>query len=194
MRLKEGLDLQVKPGAELHIHEDLPRFFQEGEAMTLGDQGPYILLELPSDMVPAGLDRYLFNLQLAGMNPIIAHPERNPDVQADPERMAKAVSAGVMLQVTADSLIGDFGRKAHRCAEKLLNLGMAHLVASDAHSVNGRPPSLAEAHDRVCRILGADEADEVFLRRPAQILAGESVDVPEVRKKSKVGFFKRLGF
>ena len=187
----EQLDLDVLPGADVHIHIDLCRFIEEGKVMTIGDGGRYLLLELPSGVIPRGLDRYLFTIRLAGITPIITHPERNFEIQSDPGRLAEPVSSGVLLQVTADSLIGTFGSGPHRCAMKLLGAGMAHLVASDAHSPAYRSPGLEKAYQVVKRTLGEAEANEVFIRRPARILAGETVEVPEIRARQRFGFLKK---
>ena len=190
---EERLDLDVLPGADVHSHIDICRFIEEGKVMTLGDGGHYLLLELPSGVIPRGLDRYLFTIRLAGITPIITHPERNFEIQSDPWRIARTVSTGVLLQITADSLTGAFGSRPQRCALKLLGAGMAHLVASDAHSTVYRSPGLEKAYQVVKRTLGEAEADEVFHHRPARILAGETVEVPEIRLRQRFGFLKKWG-
>jgi protein-tyrosine phosphatase len=189
---EERIDLEVVPGADTHLHPDLIRFIEDGRVMTLCDGGRYLLLELPSGVVPHGLERFLFSIRLAGVTPIITHPERNLEIQAAPERMEKTVSCGALLQVTAGSFTGAFGARAQRCAFKLMESGMAHLAASDAHSPVRRPPGLEEARRIVERFAGPAEADEIFLRRPAAIIAGDTVDVPAPGGKKRIGFFRKL--
>ena len=190
---EEGIRVDVKPGADIHIHADLVRFLKEGSVMTLGDAGRYLLLELPDDILPQGLDHHLFSLQVEGVVPIVTHPERNREIQSAPERLMEIVSSGTLIQITAASLAGESGRGRHKTAYRLMEMGMAHLVASDAHAADRRPPGLSAAFDAVEKVMGRAEAEEVFINRPAKILAGEAMEVPEAREKSRGGLLGRLG-
>lgn len=190
---EERVDLQVYPGAEIHVHADLCQYLKDREAMTLGDSGVYVLLELPSDLLPPGFDYYLYSLRLNGYTPIIAHPERNFQIQSNPEGLMDYVSSGAMLQITAGSLLGRFGGRAYKCAWKLLKMNMVHLVGSDAHDLDSRFPNLEQSHQKIKRFLGADEADVIFNERPVKIVEGEPIEVPDIRRKVKMGFLERLG-
>jgi protein-tyrosine phosphatase len=187
----EGLPLTVVPGAEVHIRIDLCRLVEEGKVLTLGDGGRYLLLELPSSILPSGLELFLFSLNLAGVVPVISHPEHNMEFQSAPEKMADLAVSGTLFQIRADSLLGRAGRRAHKCARWLLDSGLAHLVASDAHDTKVRAPSLEGAFDLVKRRLGREEADEIFFHRPARILAGGVVEIPEARKTRCPGLLRR---
>lgn len=192
--LAAQVPLTVVPGADVHLDTDLPRLLAQGRLVTVNDRGKYLMVELPHDVLPQGLAQVLFDLQVAGVTPIISHPERNVEVQADPAVLARFVKTGNLVQLTAASITGDFGERPERCAHNLLRRRLAHVVASDAHSAAHRPPGLSRARDVVAGLLASaraspEEVEAVFLRRPAQILAGESVDVPdpdefqEARKK-----------
>lgn len=191
--LEENIALDIAPGAEVYVHGELAGLLQEGKVMTLGDKGRYLLLEVPLDIMPRGLDHYLFSIHLAGVVPILAHPERNFDVQSHPEMLAKLISSGTLLQLTAGSLFGLFGSRAKKCAMKLLKAGMGHLVASDAHDAGSRAPILDEAYHIVKKTIGTEEADEVFVTRPARILAGESLGRLDAPRKVHSGFRLRFG-
>ena len=177
---EEGIPLKVFPGADIRLDPDLPRLLAEGRLVTVGDlplgtadgRSPYLMLELPEAVIPRGLSDLLFTLQVMGLTPMISHPERNFDVQSDPERVRPWVDAGTVLQLTAGSLVGAFGRRAERCARTLLRARLAHVVASDAHSTTGRPPGLSRARAVVERLLSPEEAEAIFVRRPQAILAG----------------------
>lgn len=175
----EGLALQVLPGADVHVDKDLPRYLSEKKILTLADKGKHLMVELPQDVLPAEIADLLFQIQLKGATPIVSHPERNVEVQRNPEILCGLVERGALLQVTAGSLTGAFGSKAEACGLALLRRGMAHLVATDAHNAGRRPPRLSEARRVVERELGPDEARAVFEERPARLLAGAYVEPPE---------------
>lgn len=175
----EGVPLKVEPGADVHLEPDVCELLQRGRLVTVGDRGRYLMLELPQAVIPDRLSELRFSMQVAGLTPIISHPERNFEVQANPDVMRPFVESGTILQLTAASVVGDLGRRAERCAHQLLRARLAHVVASDAHSLRNRPPGLSRARAVVERVLSADEADEMFDRRPERILAGEYLDVPE---------------
>jgi len=174
---EQNIPLQVLPGAEAHISRDLPDLLKRREALTIADGGKYVLLELPENIVPAGLDEFLFSLRLMGITVILAHPERNYDFQLNPERLHKIVSAGHVVQLTAFSVTGEFGKQAQSCAEKILKAGLCQVVASDCHT-RFRPPVLAEAREVVEDLLGRERAEQMFLNNPREILAGMPLEAP----------------
>lgn len=175
----EEIALDVMPGADVHVAPDLGALVKGGYVMTIGDGGKYLMTELPQDIVPRGLSHLLFSIQLLGITPVISHPERNLEIQADPMLLAELVRAGNLVQVTAASVTGDFGEPAQKCAHALLKARMAHVVASDAHSCNRRRPGLSRAFAAVKELLSADEAEDIFIHRPMRIISGEYIDLPE---------------
>lgn len=160
--------------------DDLGRF-------SLGGGGRYLLLELPWLGWPLDLDQRIFELMASGLIPVIAHPERVREVQSEPRRLVRAVEMGALLQITASSVDGRSGRSARATAQRLLDLGMAHLVASDAHTPDIREIGLSEA----CRLLG-DDALATWMAEdvPAAILAGEDApERPVRRRRRRLGIF-----
>jgi protein-tyrosine phosphatase len=105
----------------------------------------YLLLEFPYHGWPLDLSVRLFELQAAGFVPVLAHPERNPEVMAAPERLEALVAAGALVQVTAASLDGRLGRRTQRSGLELVRRGLAHLVASDAHAPSLRGIGMSAA-------------------------------------------------
>jgi len=187
----EDVPLLVEPGADIHITPDLPDLLREGRLVTVGDRpvgsGAYVMLELPHTVIPQGVLEVLFAVQVMGVTPLISHPERNFEVQNDPEVMRPWVAAGTVLQLTAASVVGDFGRRARRCAHYLLRSRLAHVVASDAHSAARRPPGLSRARAVVASLLSAEETEAMFVRRPPRILAGDDLDLPEPAEPRPTG-------
>ena len=101
-------------------------------------------------------------MQLAGLRPIITHPERNPLIRTQPERLYRWLRQGCSVQITAQSLLGKFGEAAQEMAEEWLNANAVHFIASDAHNVTSRPLRLKETFDRVAKTRGEDVARAVL--------------------------------
>src|SRR5207247_6242403 len=131
--------------------------------------------ELPMSHVPHATREVMWKFQLAGIFPVLAHPERNMDFERNPDLIQEFRNAGVPCQITAMSLTGDFGRKARKVAERWLSEGAIDLVASDGHSVRGRPPTMDEAARVVRKAAGETVEDWVTREVPRRILAGEPV-------------------
>ncbi len=178
--------LQVLPGADVRIEPDLLQKIRIGEVLTLGDHRRHLLLELPHDIyVP--LDRLLDDLQTVGVVGILSHPERNRGLLNQPGMLRPLVERGCLLQVTAGSLTGAFGSQVQKFASSLVEQGLVHFVATDAHGVKTRPPVLSEAFARVADLAGENAAIELCCRNPKTVAAGGTVR-PGRRKPAKPGW------
>lgn len=112
--------------------------------MALGT-GPHLLVEFAPGWVPREAQAAFHELVVMGVTPVVAHPERNLVLSRDPALMEALVTTGAKAQVTAGSLVGEFGRTVQSVAAKMIELGLAHLVASDAHTLDERPPRMKAA-------------------------------------------------
>lgn len=195
-----GIDLALHPGAEIHLVPDLRVLLRAEPTLTLNGSR-HVLIELPQVFPPTVKDM-LFELRLLGYRPILAHPERHDCVQRDPDLLLPLAAAGIMTQITAQSLLGDFGEACRRCAETLVQARTAHIVASDAHGANHRPPLLSAARTRLAALVGAAEARAMTETRPWAVLRDESVDLPDPRpsrapskprRPAQPGWLARLG-
>ena len=136
--------IRILPGGELDLAElDRPR--EELARFGLGGNPDYLLVETPYVGWPLDLGERLFRLRAAGITPVLAHPERNAEVQARPELLESLVSSGALTQLTAAALDGREGRRAKHCALTLLERGLAHLIASDAHAPQIREVGMSAA-------------------------------------------------
>ena len=142
---QQGIPIEVRPGGEIAIdwldrlaEDDVIRF-------GLGGSPRYLLVEFPYTGWPLSLHEWIFRLVTKGVTPVIAHPERNSEVQDDPSELRPLVDAGALVQLTAASVDGRTGRSAQAASVSLLRLGLAHLVASDAHTPDVREAGLAAA-------------------------------------------------
>ncbi|MFN2468049.1 MAG: tyrosine-protein phosphatase [Gaiellaceae bacterium] len=144
-----GVPLDVRGGAEVAI-DHLGRLEpDEVRRFGLGGNPAYLLIECPYYGWPLDLPDRLFRLRLAGVTPVFAHPERNAEVQADPRRLAPLVESGTLVQVTAASLDGRLGRAARETGLRLVELELAHLLASDAHHPELRSIGMSAAADAI---------------------------------------------
>ena len=160
----EQLPLSVVLGMENPVELDLADQVQRGAALTVTGSD-YILVELPFLQLPLYWEEVLFQLQLSGLRPILAHPERQLQIQDDPELLAGAVSRGVMTQVTAGSIAGHFGPRPKKTAETLFKKDLVQIIASDCHRPEGsRGPQLLEGFRAAAKLIG--------LERATQMLAG----------------------
>lgn len=137
--------LELLGGGELALdvlpslgEDDLRRF-------GLGGNPRYVLLEFPYGGWPLSLETQVFELRTRDLTPVLAHPERNVAVQSGPERLARTVEEGALVQLTASSLTGAAGSGARKTAGRLLDLGLAHLVAADWHGPSIPRASLRDA-------------------------------------------------
>ena len=171
----EGVALEVLLGHEVHWHEGALAALRDGGAFRLGGNARWFLLELPASHCPAHLDRLVFDLQLAGQYPVLAHPERNAELAEDASRLRALRLQGVAVQVTASALTGEFGRRAQRASEEWLGEGLVDLLATDAHGPQRRPPRLRAAVDRAAKSIGTEAAEQLVVDNPRRVLRGEAL-------------------
>jgi len=171
--------LKILPGADVHFSNEILHQLDQEEVMTVGDGKRFLMLEFPLHTIPIGAEEVLFQLMARGIVPVISHPERNLEITRRPERYYEMIRMGCFGQVTAMSLTGDFGAKIKGFAEKMLKKGLIHLIASDAHSVDGRPPILSPAVKEAEKIVGREEAQKMVTEYPRAILDGRKPNVPE---------------
>jgi protein-tyrosine phosphatase len=168
-------------GCDFHLSfENLQDIRRDSTRFTL-NQKNYLLVEFADYSIPPSLDQALHQLQLAGLHPIITHPERNPLMRAQPERLFAWLRQGCYAQVTAQSLFGKFGRSAQEMAEQWLHARAIHFVASDAHNVTSRPLRLKEAFERLAETYGEQVARALLVDNPFAAFEGRPLPyVPEI--------------
>jgi protein-tyrosine phosphatase len=173
LTLATGCDFHVSPENLVELRKDAARYCI--------NQHDCLLVEFSEFSMPPAIDQTLHELQLAGLRPIVTHPERNGILRARPERLRGWVLHGCYAQVTAGALTGTFGRGAQRNAENWIEQGLIHFVASDAHNTRGRPLRLRPAYDVVAKRFGEEKARALFLENPRAAFEGRPLPhVPEV--------------
>ncbi len=178
--LELGIDLRLYPGAEVYLCPHVMEQIDAGDALTVDDAKRYILIELPTHIVPSGVKEEVFSLRLRGITPIISHPERNLAIQKDTGVLRELILMGAIGQVTAMSITGDFGEAAKVCSEKLLTNRLVHVISSDGHSDGRRAPILSRGVEAAAEILGNQEEAEMMVKNiPYAILSGDLLEIPE---------------
>jgi protein-tyrosine phosphatase len=174
-QLQDALDqheipLRLVAGADNHIAPDFVAGLRSGQLLCLAESR-YVLVEPPHHVVPPRLEETFFGLLTAGYIPILTHPERLSWIKSHYEVVARLGRMGVWMQITAGSLAGAFGKSAKYWAERMLDEGRVHILATDAHDTKRRPPNLRLGHDLAAARVGEGEAEHLVATRPRGVLA-----------------------
>jgi protein-tyrosine phosphatase len=163
---------QLLLGCDFHLsYDNIQQCVQGSRDFTINGTS-YLLVELPNQFIPDHLSRVYYDIQVAGLNPIITHPERNPLINRKPELLRDWVSNGCLVQVTAQSYTGGFGSRARKFSERLLDEGLIHIFATDAHDVKRRPPILSHCYHKVAEAKGEEIADLLMRQNPEAVIQG----------------------
>jgi protein-tyrosine phosphatase len=192
---RASVPLAVLPGAEISMARAADMKDDELAAFGLGG-GRTILVESPYVKEVGFLEELLFDLQLRGFRPLLAHPERSPMFQGDIDRVRRLVARDVHCSVNAGSLAGRFGTRVHEFSVELVRAGLVHDIASDSHDETRRPPGLRSGIEAAEEHLPGLSAAAAWYTQaaPAALLAGrrlpERPALPEPAQAS--GRLRRL--
>jgi protein-tyrosine phosphatase len=169
---KEQIALKLGRGCDFHLsYENIQEAKADPARYSINGRG-YLLVELPDYALPRGLTEVFYELQLAGLTPVLTHPERNPTLQADRLRLVDWLRGGMLIQVTAGSVLGQMGKHAERMAHQLLANRWVHFLATDAHNTTSRPPKMREAFEAVAQKYGPDYAHLLCVTNPLAAFMG----------------------
>lgn len=172
-------ELRILPGADVHFSSDLLDRLEKKEILTVNDQGRFLMVEFAFQGIPFQAEDVLFQLIANGVTPVISHPERNMEIGQRPQRYYQMVRTGCLGQVTAMSLTGEFGPEIKKISERLLAKKLIHFIATDAHSLDRRPPILSAGLRAAEKIMGKKEAQKMVTEYPEAIINGLKPNVPE---------------
>jgi protein-tyrosine phosphatase len=189
----EGLDIRLELGVEIYLAPHTVADLKSGRVWPLAGSR-YVLVELPYQPWPTYAEQALFDLQLAGYLPILAHPERYTAIQADPNVMYSLAERGILSQVTAQTFLGTHNPNAQRTAETLVRYKLAQFLSSDSHglTLRKRMPRLLEALKVVEGLVGEEAARAMVLDNPAHILNDEHLTPEPEPVDQRKSFFGRL--
>jgi protein-tyrosine phosphatase len=184
-----GIDLSVFPTAEVMVRPSLEADFQSGSAMTIGDHGRYLLIEMPHGLT-LDIRQMAKNLQQLGVRPVLAHPERQSDLLHEPGRIEELIGAGCLVQVSSHSITDPPHPEDFQALKGWFRRGVVHVIGSDGHSPTRRPPLLAAAYRQVARWAGSKIADRTFSTNGMAILMNLPLHVSAPLARPR-GWFSR---
>jgi protein-tyrosine phosphatase len=190
----QGVSLEIKSGAEVHIFHDLVNEVRRHRDQLVLNGSGYMFVEFPADHIYRGAREMFFELMNEGVIPIIAHPERNSVFGQRPELLFDMVSQGALVQANAGSFIGTYGRRAGESVRRLIEWNLVHFVASDGHNTVSLPPRLTEAAKLVSALAGDEVARSLVERNPRAVLNDHEIPyLPAPRDPRKAARAMRLG-
>jgi len=160
--------LSLAYAAEVRICPEIMMLASTQQLPFMGKWQGYslLLLEFPHSHIPPGSEKLVDWLLAHNIMPMIAHPERNRGVWESPELLAPFKERGCLFQVTAASIVGDFGERSKELVWDLLQKDEVTIVASDMHNVNRRPSKMKEAFSAVANQFGDECAKQLFVKTP----------------------------
>ncbi len=169
---EHDIDIELRLAAEIRIGPELMKQVADEEMLWIGEwQGEKVfLLEFPHSNVPVGSINVIKWLRKQHILPMIVHPERNREIQQNPEKLKPYFDADCLVQITAGSLTGQFGRPAYNIAATLLQNERVTVMATDCHNMRYRPPMLNKGVEAAAAIIGIKFAKELVSTRPEKLL------------------------
>lgn len=169
---REHVALKLGRGCDFHLsYDNIEQAEKDPSRFSINGMG-YLMVEIPDFGMPQGLTEVFYQLQLASLMPVLTHPERNPTLQADPERMKDWIRGGLLVQVTAGSIVGQMGKVAQRMSHQMLADRWVHFVATDAHNTTTRPPKMRAAFELIASKYGEEYAHALCVSNPLAAFQG----------------------
>ncbi len=176
----EGIRVALGQGCDFHISYDNVRDALANPSRYSVNGHDYLLIELPDYSISPNMQETFYELRLNGLIPILTHPERNPILQRDPDRMLPWLRDGLLCQVTAGSVTGEMGRQAEKLAKRMLENRWVHFIATDAHNTTSRAPKMRKAHDLIAKRYGSGYAEMICLHNPLAVFDGQTLSEQEM--------------
>ena len=184
---KENLNINIHLSAEVFY---LPNLVEISDNLitTIGNK-KYMLIEFTSNIFPENYEKEFYNLQLSGITPIIAHPERYRFIQNDMDILKKWIDRDYVIQIDAGSILGKFGKHTQKISLDMLNNDYIHLIGSDAHNNNKRNFCLKEAYKKI-ELIKSIEYVEFLKKNAFNILNG--LKIINLKSKKKDSLLKKI--
>ncbi len=184
-QLREGLQaagvhLTLGLGCDFHISYDNVQDALAHPSRYSINGRDYLMIELPDFSLSPNLQETFYELRLKGLIPILTHPERNPTLQRDPDRLLPWLRDGLLCQVTAGSVLGHMGKEAERFSRRLLKNRWVHFLATDAHNTTSRAPRMREAADLIAKRHGPEYAEQICRSNPMAVFEGWPLAEPQM--------------
>lgn len=187
---KVNCSLEILQGNEIYITDQINELLEKEKASTLNNK-QYVLFELPLNAETMNLTEVVYQILEKGRIPILAHPERYPFVQKDPNQLLPLIEEGVLIQSNYGSIIGQYGKESQKTIKKMLEHNMVHLLGSDVHRPNTIYKRMEEALQEITKIVGRQKAEDLTTNYPEQIITGQTIEI-ENPIPVKTTFFSKI--
>jgi protein-tyrosine phosphatase len=137
----------------------------------------YILLELPDYFLLPQVKDLIRKLREKKIVPVLSHPERIAMIQRNYKLLSELIQAGALSQITAMSVTGEFGKEIKKLTRTLIKKNLVHVIATDTHSRERRPPILSRAVSEVADLIGSDKAELMVGGIPRAIIEGKEINI-----------------
>jgi protein-tyrosine phosphatase len=170
-----GIPLKISMAAEVRVCAELPQMISQNKIPFIGvwENKKVLLLEFPHDHIPVGAEKLVAWLIAREIIPLIAHPERNQAILRQPDKIMPFIRIGCLLQVTASSVTGLFGAASQQCALRLIEQNLVTVLASDAHNLHKRQPTLRPALTYLKPLIGEQQANALVTTHPARMISAQ---------------------
>ena len=187
---KNDIQIKLHCGAEVFF---LPNLIQiKDDPLSTFNHGKYMLIEFQVHQLPDSQKQQLFDLKMAGVTPIIAHPERYKPIQDDINIVAEWLAAGCIIQVDAGSPLGYLGSGSQAASEKIIKNGWCQILGSDSHDNKRRNFCLLEAVELI-KSWGEYDVDVLVQKNPKSVIDGTPISVDfEYEQEQNSNFFSRI--
>jgi protein-tyrosine phosphatase len=184
---------RIHRGCDFHLTmENIQDALAQPAKYSIDGRG-YLLVEFSDSLIPRTTQDIFDRFRTAGLTPIVTHPERNAMLQTRLDQLKSWVENGALVQVTAQALLGGFGRTARTVSTELMNRRLVHFIASDAHDSLHRTPVLSDAYRHVAKVWGEATAETLFFTAPRAAVQGEPIDPVDLEPMRPKPKWYRLG-
>ena len=167
--------VEIVPGGETRYSHEIFQEARDKHTRIRLNGSSYMLLEFDFMMIPPNIEATIFQIQQAGLTPVIAHPERNARIQLKPEILVGLIERGAYAQIDAGSLLGSFGKECETSVKQILRAGLAHFLASDGHHQDRRRPLLSKAVSIAAEIGGERYAKALVEDNPLALIQDRGI-------------------
>jgi protein-tyrosine phosphatase len=171
------IPIEVLPGRECYLTPEIFEFEKNLHKLTINDAGRYVIVELPFHETPDYVYQMIFDFQIKGIIPIIAHAERYHDVIYDPTFVRRFIEKDCLIHVNVGSILGKYGSDIKATSHFLLRYQMAHIIASDMHTPHSTP--LGDGARALSKIVSVEESQNLLNRRPRAVVESKTLMIPE---------------
>jgi protein-tyrosine phosphatase len=180
---------KISLGCDFHLsYENLQDAFANPSNYVIGNTH-YLLVEFSNYGVPQNTTDSFHRLGDHGITVIITHPERNPILRENLQRVIEWAEQGCIIQMTGSALTGFWGERTRRAAEWLLERKAVHVLATDAHDLEKRVPILSKSRDAAAQIVGDEIAEALVTGNPSAIVSDQPL--PFFPRPSAVSSYRK---